>query len=276
MKLRVATCMTLPEPDVDQAPLAAALDRAGVTHSLLAWDDPHVDWDAPVPTIIRSTWNYVHDIDAYLAWVDRTAAAAPLWNPPAIVRGNVNKRYLLELARRGVPVVPTTLVERGGAIEPPRERVVIKPEVGAGSVNTRVFAAGDREAIAHCAAITARGAALVQPYLASVDDYGERSLVWIDGELSHAIRKSPRFTGDAETVTGPFPIAPEEREVALAALAPVADQILYGRVDLARDPKGQPVVMELELVEPSLFFAHHPPAADRFVMALLRRLLHGA
>jgi hypothetical protein len=111
--------------------------------------------------------------------------------------------------------------------------------------------------------------------MASVDDYGERSLVWIDGELSHAIRKSPRFTGDAETVTGPFPIAPEEREVALAALAPIADQILYGRVDLARDPSGQPMVMELELVEPSLFFAKHPPAADRFVLALLRRLLAG-
>lgn len=275
MKLRVATCVQLPEPDVDEAPLAAALDRAGVTHSLVAWDDPHADWDAPIPTIIRSTWNYVHDVEAYLAWIARAAAAAPLWNPPAVVRGNVYKRYLLELARRGVPVVRTTLVERGATIEPPAERVVIKPEVGAGSFATRVFEAGDREAVAHCAAITARGAALVQPYLASVDDYGERSLVWIDGELSHAIRKSPRFTGDAESVTGPFPIAPEEREVALAALAPIADHILYGRVDLARDPSGQPVVMELELVEPSLFFAKHPPAADRFVMALLRRLVAG-
>jgi len=273
MKLRVATCVKLPEPDADEAPLAAALDRAGVTHSLVAWDDPHADWDAPVPTIIRSTWNYVHDVDAYLAWIARAAAAAPLWNPPAIVRGNVYKRYLLDLARRGVPVVPTTLVEQGGTIEVPRERVVIKPEVGAGSVNTRVFDAGNREAIAHCAAITARGAALIQPYMASVDAYGERSLVWIDGELSHAIRKSPRFTGDSEAVTGPFPIAPEEREVALAALAPIADQILYGRVDLARDATGQPMVMELELVEPSLFFAKHPPSADRFVMALLRRLL---
>ena len=276
MKLRLATCVNLPEPDGDAAPLAAALDRACVKHSLVAWDDPHADWDAPVPTVIRSTWNYVHDVDAYLAWVARAAAAAPVWNPPAIVRGNVYKRYLLELARRGVPVVPTTLVERGGTIEPPTERVVIKPEVGAGSFHTRVFAAGDREAVAHCAAITASRAALVQPYVASVEDYGERSMVWIDGELSHAVRKSPRFTGDVESVTGPFPIAREEREVALAALAPVADQILYGRVDLARDPSGQPMVMELELVEPSLFFAKHAPAADRFVAALLRRLRRAA
>ncbi|MEO6772562.1 MAG: hypothetical protein ABI467_05995 [Kofleriaceae bacterium] len=276
MNLRIATCVTLPEPDADAAPLAAALERAGIGHALVAWDDPHANWDAPGATIIRSTWNYVHDVDAYLAWVTRAATAGPLWNPPAIVRGNVFKRYLLDLARRGVPVVSTTLVERGGTIEPPRERVVIKPEVGAGSVRTRVFAAGDPDAVAHCAAITAHGAALVQPYLASVEAYGERSLVWIDGELSHAVRKSPRFTGDAESVTGPFPIAPEEREVALAALAPIADQILYGRVDLARDPSGQPVVMELELVEPSLFFAKHAPSADRFVAALRRRLTRAA
>jgi hypothetical protein len=270
--IRLATCTQLPEPDVDEAPLAAALDRAGVAHALVAWDDPAADWDAAHPTLLRSTWNYALAIDEFLAWIDRVAAAGPLWNPPAVVRGNVRKRYLLELARRGVPVIPTTLVERGGTIESQTERVVIKPEVGAGSLNTRVFAPGDPAAIAHCAAITATGAALVQPYVASVEDYGERSLVWIDGELSHAIRKSPRFSGDSEAVTGPFPIAPEERAVALAALAPIADQILYGRVDLARDASGQPMVMELELVEPSLFFAKHPPAADRFVAALARRL----
>ena len=113
---------------------------------------------------------------------------------------------------------------------------MIKPEVGAGSFDTRVFAAGDREAVAHCAAITARRAALVQPYVASVEDYGERSLVWIDGELSHAIRKSPRFTGDAESVTGPFPIARRGARGRTRRARPVADQILYGRVDLARDP----------------------------------------
>jgi hypothetical protein len=112
----------------------------------------------------------------------------------------------------------------------------------------------------------------VQPYLASVDDYGERSLVWIDGALSHAIRKSPRFAGDNEAVTGPFPIADEERAVAEKALAPIADRILYGRVDLARDEAGHPVVMELELVEPSLFFVRGPGSVERFVDGLRRRL----
>lgn len=271
MKLRVATCAVLPEVDSDAGPLAAALDRAGVEHALVAWDDPQADWDTAIPTIIRSTWNYPLELENFLAWIDRIAPAT-VWNPAAIIRTNVYKRYLFELAARGVPVVPTKLVERGGSIEVPRERVVIKPEVGAGSLNARIFAAGDVAALAHCASITARGAALVQPYITSVEDYGERSLIWIDGELSHAIRKSPRLSGDTESVTGPMPIADEEREVALAALAPIAEQILYARCDLVRGADGQPMVMELELVEPSLFLFKHPPAADRFVAGLIRRL----
>ncbi len=131
MKLRVATCAVLPEVDSDAAPLAAALDRAGVDHQLVAWDDPQADWDAAIPTLIRSTWNYPLEIQQFLSWIDRIAPAT-VWNPAAIIRSNVYKRYLLELAARGVPVIPTTLVERGGTIAVPRERIVIKPEVGAG------------------------------------------------------------------------------------------------------------------------------------------------
>jgi glutathione synthase/RimK-type ligase-like ATP-grasp enzyme len=276
MMIRVATCKELPEVDGDSAPLAAAFAAAGVHAPLLAWDDPAVDWDEPAPTVLRSTWNYALHHEAFTAWLDRIAAAGPLWNPLAIVRGNLHKRYLLELAARGVPVVPTTLIERGehGGELPELARFVIKPEIGAGSLNARVFRAGDPEAHAHLARLTRTGAALVQPYIESVEDHGERSMVWIDGALSHAIRKSPRFSGDSEQVTGPFPISDAERAVAEAALAPVAAQLLYARVDLARDASGQPMVMEMELVEPSLFFARGPGSADRFVRGLLRRLGH--
>ena len=276
-KLRVATCTALPELDVDAQPLAEAFARAGAEVEVLAWDDPYVHWDAPVPTVIRSTWNYAQQLDTYLAWIDRVSAAAPLWNPADVVRGNVRKRYLLELAARGVATVPNTLVEAGATVDLATcsggGRFVIKPEVGAGSWLTRAFdRADDPGAASFLAEVTSRGAALVQPYVASVEAYGERSLVWIDGALSHAIRKSPRFSGDRESTTGPFPIADDERALADAALAPLRDRILYGRVDLARDARGQPMVMELELVEPSLFFAKHPPAADRFVAGLVRRL----
>lgn len=275
MQLRIATCRELPEVDVDEQPLAEALARAGIDARLVAWDDPAADWDAPVPTILRSTWNYALAVDAFLAWAARASAAAPLVNPLDVVRDNVHKRYLLDLAARGVPVVPTTIA-RDATLDTIAARIVIKPEVGAGSLGAKTFRPGDEAAArAHLAALTAHGAwALVQPYLASVEAYGERSIVFIDGELSHAIRKSPRFAGDSESVTGPFPIADAERAVAEAALAPYRERILYGRVDLARDAHDEPVVMELELVEPSLFLARGEAAraADRFVAGLRRRL----
>jgi hypothetical protein len=304
IRLRVATCKELPEPDLDERPLAAALAAGGFAAALVGWDDPAVDWDAPIPTILRSTWNYPLAVDAFRAWIDRVSRAGPLINPRDVVLWNVEKRYLLELDARGVPVVPTAVVERGAARDlatilradaPPTSgavlpagrgiaatfdlsalrtaaSIVIKPEVGAASLDARRFAPDDPAAIAHLTELTARGAALVQPYLASVETHGERSVVWIAGELSHAIRKLPRFTDGRECVAGAVAIEPDERAVADAALAPLADRILYGRVDLARDDAGQPRVMELELIEPSLYLTHHPGAIDRFVAALRRFL----
>ncbi|HEY0189908.1 MAG TPA: hypothetical protein VGC42_02220, partial [Kofleriaceae bacterium] len=234
MKLRIATCARLPEPDYDEAPLAAALAAAGYDARLVGWDDPAADWDAPIPTLIRSTWNYPLAPAAFEAWLARASAAAPLCNPADVVRGNLRKRYLLDLAARGVAVVPTLVVERGATADLSQfsTSIVIKPEIGAGSIATRRFAPADPAALAHLASITAHGAALIQAYVDSVDSYGERSLVWIDGEITHAIRKTPRFTGDAEHVTGPVAITDDERALALAALAPLAARILYGRVDL--------------------------------------------
>ncbi len=275
MQLRVATCLALPKQDPDEAPLSGALLAAGIHARWIAWDDPAADWDAPVPTIVRSTWNYARDREGFLAWASRAARSAPLLNPLDVLTDNTHKRYLVELARRGVPVVPTRFVERGEAPSLAGlgwPRLVVKPAVGAGSLGVRAFDAGDPEADVHAAALAARGEALVQPYLSSVHDHGERSLVWIDGALTHAVRKSPRFSGAGEAVTGPFAIADDERAVALAALGPWTDRVLYGRVDVARDDAGAPVVMELELTEPSLFFRAAPGAAERFVAGLVRRI----
>jgi hypothetical protein len=278
--LRVASCLRLPEPDPDAEPLAEALRAAGVDAAVLGWDDPDADWDAPVPTVLRATWNYALAPDAFFGWLGRVAAAGPLWNPLERVRDNLHKRYLLELPARGVAAVPTLLVERGKSASLPEvcdhfacDKVVAKPAIGAGSLDTHFFPRGDDVRFAaHVERLTGRGEALVQPFVDSVSSYGERSMVWIDGELSHAIRKTPRFSGDDERIDGPLPIAGDEAQIARAALAPFADELLYARVDLARDARGQPMVMELELIEPSLFFSRQPGSADRFVSGLLRRL----
>jgi glutathione synthase/RimK-type ligase-like ATP-grasp enzyme len=278
MKLRIATCRPLPEPDPDEDLLIAALAAAGIEATMDDWKTA-ASWQDAVPTVVRSTWDYIHHLDAFRGWVMRTAAAGSLWNPADVLLANLDKRYLLELSARGVPVVPTLLLERGRpadvaalAGEQRWEKVVIKPAVGAGSFETHRAVAQDPEAVAICSRLLVDRDVLVQPYLASVDGYGERALVWIDGEFTHAVRKSPRFAADSEQVSEALPITAAERAVGEAALAPVRNRLLYARVDVAPGPTGDPVVMELELVEPSLFLLQSPTALERLVAGIVRRL----
>jgi len=286
MELRIATCRPLPEPDPDEGPLLAALAERGVRARMVAWGAAGEDWEAPVATVIRSTWDYLHRAEEFLAWVERAARAAPLWNPPAVVRWNLHKRYLVELAQRGFAVVATECLERGarvGLAELLRARgwgdAVVKPAISAASFGTlrvRTEVPGElARGEAHLARLLAERDVLVQRYAPAVETSGERALVWIDGALSHAVRKSPRFAGQDESVSEAVPIAPDEAALAegvLAGLPALAAKLLYARIDVVRGAEGAPELMELELIEPSLFLVQRPPALARLAEALARRL----
>jgi hypothetical protein len=278
MDVALATCRVLPEPEIDEAPTLAALRDAGIDAGTIAWDDPQADPGAARVTVLRATWNYPEDPAGFLAWVERAAAVTTLWNPVAAVQWNLHKGYLLELERAGVPVVPTCLVRRGDTtpladIVAARgwSDVVIKPAISAASRLTlrsgpETWQAGE----AHLRRVAEREDVLVQAYLPAVEGYGERALVWIDGELTHAIRKAPRLDGRNESITGPVPISAAEAEVARSALAVVDAPLLYARIDLAPGPDGTPRVMEVELIEPSLYFPYSREALERFVRAIRR------
>jgi glutathione synthase/RimK-type ligase-like ATP-grasp enzyme len=183
------------------------------------------------------------------------------------------KTYLRELEARGIDVVPTRFVEKGEnarLADVAWKDVVVKPVVSAGSFCTERFDHDDPKGQIFLDGLSRERDVMIQKWMPAVNDYGERSLVWIDGEITHAIRKSPRFAGGVEVVSGEMPIAPEERAFAerVIAAAPAKD-LLYGRVDIIRDDDGVLRVMELELVEPSLFFKQCPRALDRFVRASL-------
>lgn len=279
LDVALASCVTLPDPDDDAAPLLDALRAAGMTAEVLAWDDPRADFGRARLTLLRSTWNYPERPADFLAWIDRTAAASIMWNPPQVVKWNVHKGYLLELQKQGVPVVPTELVGRGSdatleVIAGARgwSDVVIKPAISAGSRGTmraRDFAAIRGRGGDHLRALLRDGDVLVQPYVASVEGHGERSMVWIDGEVTHAVRKSPRFPGDPES-TSPVGVGEDERQLAMRAVAAAPSPLLYARVDMARDENGAPRVMELELIEPSLFFPRSVEGLRRYVAAVKR------
>jgi glutathione synthase/RimK-type ligase-like ATP-grasp enzyme len=282
LTVAVATATALPEPDPDEPLLLTALSARGVSARAVAWDDGTVDWSSFRLVVLRSTWNYVAAHERFCAWADRVSEQSWLANPADVVRWNTDKAYLASLAARGVPTVPTRFVPRGSAAsvaslaaELGAVDVVVKPRVSAGSFATARFdlRCDGEAAEAFLARHAAERAMMVQPYLRSVDEWGERALVWIDGELTHAMRKSPRFAGDDESVRGPLPIEDDERELALRALAPLAERLLYARVDVARGDDGRPRIMELELVEPSLFLRSHEPALDRFADAIARRVL---
>jgi glutathione synthase/RimK-type ligase-like ATP-grasp enzyme len=278
----LASCRELPEPDSDEAPLLQALRAAGLSAEVLAWDDPKAPFARARFTCLRATWNYPEDPEGFLRWAERTASVSALHNPLSVVRWNLHKSYLLDLERAGVPVVPTLLVRRGSAAtlasvvaDRGWSDVVLKPAVSAASRGT--LRAGPEDGEAHFRALVAQGDVLVQPYLRSVEDYGERALVWIDGKVTHAVRKSRRFLGDAESVSLAGPVPPDELELAARALAALPrelrnDSLLYARIDMARAPDGGPRVMELELIEPSLFFRESEEALDRFVARVCRLL----
>ncbi len=276
----IATERVLPEADPDEAMFLEALEAAGLEPRLANWDGPGVDWSAARLAVIRSTWNYFQQRQAFVEWAERTARETRLWNPPEVVAWNAHKAYLLELARAGVPVAPTELLPAGqGArltdVMSVRgwPRAVVKPAVSASSYRTLPVEGGNLdEGEAHLAELLADADVLVQPYVPSVEHYGERAVIWIDGKFTHAVRKSPRFAEDEESVSDALPIAGDELEVARAALSQVREPLLYARVDLARDPDGHPMVMELELIESSLYLLQSPSAMERLVNAIQARV----
>jgi hypothetical protein len=279
MRVAVASCKSLPEPDPDQPLLLAALAGAGIEAKILGWDDPAAPFADHDLVVLRSTWNYYEHVDAFVAWASQLGLTKRMLNPPRIVAWNARKTYLRELDARGVAIVPTEFALRGTA---PRlddilrargwDEVVVKPVVSAASFRTERFARASLAAgQAFLDDLVADRDAMVQRWMPSVETYGERSLVWIDGTVTHAIRKTPRFSGGQEQVSAEVPIADDERAFAERALEPFASELLYARVDLVRDIEGTLRVMELELIEPSLFLQQSPKALDRLVAAIARR-----
>ncbi|MCW2527600.1 MAG: hypothetical protein JWM76_2460 [Pseudonocardiales bacterium] len=281
----LATCSRLPNGDEDDgARLLAACESAALDASWQIWDDPSVEWEKADLVVVRATWDYATRLPEFLAWAGQRSRLA---NAASVLSWNSDKRYLRELGDAGVPIVPTTWVEGGDEpVFPQSGDFVVKPTVGAGSVGAARFSTADPESAAaarnHLADLHRAGrTAMIQPYLAEVDTAGETALIFIGGEFSHAIRKAPmlpsgtvnRIDGQAlfvaEKITAREPGA-TERALADQVLALVPGDLLYARVDLLPTPAG-PVLIELELTEPSLFLGYDPAAADRLTAAIARR-----
>jgi len=295
-RIALVTAIAAAGVDDDLTPLLDACARAGMAVQVRAWDDPTVGWSRFDAAILRSPWDYVPRLREFLDWSERVSEQTRLINPLPVVRWNTDKQYLAELAARGVPIVPTAFVEPDMeplptlqaflALHPQAAEFVVKPTVGAGSKDAQRYARSQEFAAANHLArlLDAERSAMLQPYLSSVDEHGETALMFFAGEFSHAIRKGPLLRPDEGPTNHLFatesiaPRLPSQDELALAdrvmAAAREALQLdeppLYARVDLIRDDAGGPCLLELELCEPSLFFAHAPGSADRFAVLLAK------
>jgi O-ureido-D-serine cyclo-ligase len=283
-RIALASTSAARKVDEDHAPLAAALEALGLIVEAPSWDDPQVEWQRYDLVLPRATWNYTNDYPKFVRWLEQVTRESWLLNDIATVRWSTNKRYLLDLADAGLPTVATAVSAPGEAwIAPQVAEYVVKPAIGAGSRGARRFLAREEQAArAHAAALHAEGREVItQPYLKDVDTYGETAMVCFEGRFSHAVRKGPLlalghnsdpdlFLAEQMSVREASEAERALTDRVLAWLAPRAP--LYARIDLIRDHAATPCILELELAEPSLFFAHAPGSAARLASAIEGRI----
>jgi glutathione synthase/RimK-type ligase-like ATP-grasp enzyme len=263
--------------------VADALGRTGLKSARVSWSSPSFDWSATRAALFRSTWDYFHRYGEFCGWLDRVEGVTRLVNPAPLVRWNSDKHYLRDLERRGVRVVPTRYVEAGSDASLAElvlelgDDVVLKPAVsGAARETYRVDASSARALDAKFREMLAREALMLQPFRREIVEHGELSLVVIGGRFTHAVRKVAqagdfRVQDDHGGTAHPCEATAEEIAFAerVAAAAPVAPA--YARVDFIRADEG-PTLMELELIEPELFFRFAPDAATKLAAEVVRRM----
>lgn len=303
-RIALVTSSDLPEGEAEDRALRVALGERGAVATLEVWDDPSVSWESFDLVVLRSVWDYSSRRDEFLAWAEHVPN---LRNPLNVIRWNSDKHYVDALAKAGLPVVETLWLEPDRSYDkrdlhnrfPAREDFVVKPAVSSGSADTGRYTAIDadsrRMAIKHAHRLLSEGrAVMVQRYMPEIDMFGESALVFLHGEYSHAIHKGAMLvgedTGDGQVYTREVmePWQPSDLEISTAQriitevrrLIPGRSMqsrpLLYARVDLVVRGDREPLLMELELVEPAFYTPLVPGSLDRLASAILREVAFGA
>jgi glutathione synthase/RimK-type ligase-like ATP-grasp enzyme len=282
-RVAFVTYRGLPELNDDDRRAATAVADLGLRVDAVCWDDPDVQWLAYAAVVVRTTWDYHHRAGEFHAWIDRLdALGARLWNPPRILRWNTDKRYLTRVEHPYLRPPPTAILYRGSAVDLRRllesrgwDESVIKPTISADGFSTERTsldrALSDQPLLG---AMLARGDVLIQPLVPEIRTAGEISMMFFGGAFSHAVIKQPqtgefrvqeRLGGRITRTDAPRVLVDSAREL-LERWAPGS---LYARVDVV-EAADRFVLMEVELVEPSLYLEHDPPSADAFALAIRR------
>jgi glutathione synthase/RimK-type ligase-like ATP-grasp enzyme len=288
--IALVSCAEARHLDTDLPLIIRALGDRGVIADIVDWDNATANWEQYEAAIVRSPWDYHRRYPAFLAWLDVVSAATSLLNSADIIRWNSNKEYIAEFMEAKIDVIPTTfvrgaedlvLITNDGMLD---RDIVVKPTISAGSNNTERHEESPVKAAAHLGALIDAGmVAMVQPYQRFIDERGETGMLYFNGKYSHSFRKGAILATGVNIKNGLFveeDISPrnassQERALGETVMRFVKDKFgeypLYARVDVVRGSAGVPVLMELELTEPSLFLhvAHESPS--HFASAVVAR-----
>ena len=281
----------MPDQFTDDQVVMDELRSLGADVTYEPWD-AEIKWSGFDAVAVRSPWDYSYRRDEFVSWAE--AAGPSLHNSADLLRWNSDKSYVADMAKAGLPVVETVFLEPGEVWAGEEREVIVKPSVSAGARDTGRFGPSlQDEARALIGTIHNSGrTAMVQPFLASVDEHGETALVFIDGGFSHSLRKRSVLRPDevapvratdlmvAEAMYDPELVLagtyePDELELAERIIRHITERFeylpLYARVDMLRDADGEPVLLELEAVEPNLYFNEFPEGAGRLARAIAAR-----
>jgi hypothetical protein len=292
VRIAIASFSDMPPQFRDDELLAEALGQRGAEVAIEPWDRQAVAWEGFDLVVIRSTWDYAWRREEFLPWAQRIGDR--LHNAPEVVRWNSDKRYLGDLADPGIDVVDTRYVAPGEPAPQLDGEVVVKPNISAGGRDTGRFGPGThalaRELIE--AIQTSGRIAMIQPYQRSVDGPGETAVLCIDGEPAHALRKGPVLRPDevapvrddgvgvAEVMYDPELVVPTvATDAELSNARKIVAQVtarfdylpLYARVDTIPGADGEPVLLELEAIEPNFYLDQVPATTARVAEAIIAR-----
>jgi hypothetical protein len=276
----LVTCDAQPLLTRSDRALKEELENSGASVRVAIWTDSEVDWSASNLTVIRSTWDGCTRFREFEGWLRRIEAETRVCNPVEKILWNFEKHYLVDLHRRGIEIIPTVYFQAKSHVSlNPTDinwpDVVAKPSIGGSSIAVRRFSIPAELSLLenHLNGILTRTGALMQRFEETVTTLAERSLVFIGGEYSHAVRRIPFNTAD--TPDSPqFDHEAEEAEIAFATqVLEVSDskKLSFARVDVLPGPTGL-LLMELELIEPALFLTRRTGAARKLASTLLALL----
>ena len=279
MKIGILTCRTYAGAYDNEVALAAEINKKFKV-DILIWNDPNIDWTSYNYLIFKSIWDYFEYPTEFLAWITMLENNnIKTLNPLHVIKKNQHKFYLRDLQQQGIDIIPTVFLPKNTSLdlsflkEKNWERAVIKPAVSGGAYLTKLFSQSQISAMeAEYLPIAQERDLLVQPFMPEIQTDGEISLLFFRGLFSHAVLKKPigddyrvqsQFGGQYQTY---FPTN-ELIETAKNITKRFGDDLLYTRVDgILKNDKF--LLMEVELIEPDLYFNHAPDAKKTYLTAL--------